>query len=127
MTYIQLDHVVLEVKDVERSLAFYCNILGAIPVRWQEFLNGEAPFASARTGATLIDLFPAKSPAIGPHHLCIEVAQSVDDIMAELASYGYHPDPPEIRFGAKGQGLSVYIEDPDGHRVEVRTYSDPRL
>ncbi|MCL4351978.1 MAG: VOC family protein [Firmicutes bacterium] len=127
MTSIQLDHVVLEVKDVGRSLEFYCKILGAVPVRWQEFLNGEAPFASARTGVTLIDLFPSENPAAGPNHLCIEVAQSVHDIMTELASYGYHPDPPEKRFGAKGQGLSVYIEDPDGHRVEVRTYSDPRL
>ena len=57
------DHVVLNVADVERSLAFYCDELGLEPERVEEWRRGEAPFPSARASATtVIDLVVDRAP-----------------------------------------------------------------
>ena len=58
-TTVELDHIVLEVRDPGRSLTFYDSILGLGRVREREFLRGEAPFVSVRINEhSLIDLFP---------------------------------------------------------------------
>lgn len=117
-----LDHVVLEVHDVERALAFWSGVLGLEPVRLEEFRRGEAPFLSVRAGACLVDLFPSDAPGPGPNHLCIEVDASPQEMVRELEQAGYSGLVPAPRFGSRGNGLSVYVRDPDGHQVEVRTY-----
>jgi catechol 2,3-dioxygenase-like lactoylglutathione lyase family enzyme len=121
----QMDHIVLEVRDVEASLRFYRDLLGMEPVRLEAYRAGGAPFPSVRVGDTLIDLFEAKEPTTGLHHFCIEVAEPVDTILAELDRHALPYTGLGTRFGARGQGQSVYVRDPDGHAVEIRTYTSP--
>lgn len=120
---INLDHVVLEVVNPDQALAFYCDMLGMQPIRLEAFRRGQAPFPSVRAGTALIDLIPASSPGPGPHHLCVEVAEPMAEILKELARLGIATENPQMRFGARGLGQSLYVRDPDGHRVEIRTYA----
>lgn len=122
MTPDRLDHLVLEVKDVERSLTFYCDVLGLKAERLTEFREGHAPFVSLRVGQSLIDLFPSESPIDGPNHFCLAFQDPIETILDTLRQGGLSPTTPDRRFGAEGMGLSVYVDDPDGHTVEIRTY-----
>ena len=97
-----IDHNVLCVSDVERSVTWYCDRLGLVAERLEEWRAGDALFVSLRVdAATLIDLL-ADEPS----------GRNVDIIEMGPASL----------FGARGQGDGVYVRDPDGYRVEVRTY-----
>lgn len=118
-----LDHVVLEVRDVTQSLKFYHELLGLPTVREEAFFRHDVPFASVKVGDALIDLFPMEVPGPGPNHLCIEMDDAMDDIIGALDTWGITHTPPATRFGARGDGLSVYIHDPDGHPLEIRTYA----
>ena len=129
---LSLDHVVLEVRDVLRSLAFYRDILGLVPVRLEEFRAGDAPFVSARLNAeTIIDLFPpalwrdASAPA-NPNHFCITTdAAFARDVEVRLAQAGVPIDLRRPRnFGAQCWGSAFYVSDPDGISVEVRFYGE---
>lgn len=122
MTPDRLDHLVLEVKDVEKSLTFYCAVLGLKTERLTEFREGRAPFVSLRIGQSLIDLFPSESPIDGPNHFCLAFQDPIEAILDTLRQADLSPTPPAPRFGARGMGLSVYVDDPDGHTVEIRTY-----
>ena len=119
---VDVDHVVLNVADVERSLAFYCGELGLAPVRVDEWRRGEAPFPSARvTAAMIIDLFATPRTGVNADHLCL-VVEPMD--LAALAASGRFTvvDGPGRRFGARGDGTSLYVLDPDGNTVELRYY-----
>ena len=71
---IGLDHVVLNVADVERSLAFYCDELGLAPERVEEWRRGEILFPSVRVdGSTIIDLLAAPRTGENADHLCLVV------------------------------------------------------
>jgi len=120
-----LDHVVIETADIHRSLAFYQDVLGMESVRLDEFRSGQAGFVSLRVGDSLIDLFPSEHPGPGPHHVCLEFDCPIEDLVKVLAGQGIPFDPPQWRFGARGMGHSVYVKDPDGHVVELRTYHQP--
>ena len=118
-----IDHVVLTVPDVERTLAWWRDELGLEPVRVDEWRRGEAPFVSLRiSGDTLIDLFPGERTGENVNH----VALVVDDVdLDELASSGrfeVEMGPADL-FGARGVGRGLYIKDPDGNLIELRTYS----
>lgn len=124
MTPTGLDHIVLQVKDIDQSLAFYADLLGLTTERLSEYRKGAAPFVSVRAGSTLIDLFPAQRPGPGPHHLCLTFKEPIDDLAHTLHAAGLAFDPPEPRFGAQGTGFSVYVKDPDGHTIEIRSYHE---
>jgi catechol 2,3-dioxygenase-like lactoylglutathione lyase family enzyme len=117
-----LDHVVLNVADVERSLAFYRDELGLEPVRVDEWRRGEAPFPSVRVDAgTILDLLAVPRTGVNADHLCL-VVEPVD--LAAVRANGRFVvlDGPATRFGARGNGTSLYVEDPDGNTVELRHY-----
>lgn len=125
MRVIGFDHLVLNVADVERSLAFYCGPLGLDPVRVEDWRAGRAPFPSVRVSpATIIDIVPApdrSSRGANVDHLCLVVEpldwQAVIDA-GELTVV----DGPGKRFGAQGTAESVYVRDPDGNTIELRWY-----
>ncbi len=106
-----LDHVVLNVADVERSLVFYCDRLGLAPVRVEEWRRGEVPFPSVRVdAATIVDLLHAPRDGENVDHLCLVVEPT--DLEALKASGGFEVvDGPGRRFGARGQGTSLYVSD----------------
>jgi catechol 2,3-dioxygenase-like lactoylglutathione lyase family enzyme len=110
------DHLVLAVADVERSLAWYQDFLGLEGVRVDEWREGNAPFPSVRVDAsTIIDFIPRRDDSdrgSNLDHLCLVVEP------ADLSSLG----DTGPRYGARGIGTSVYIQDPDGNTVELRHY-----
>ena len=116
------DHVVLRVADVDRSLDWYTGELGLTPERVDEWRRGEAPFPSVRvSGESIIDLVAADRTGENVDHLCLAY-EGVD--MAELAASGRFEvvDGPGPRWGAQGTATSLYVRDPDGNVVELRTY-----
>jgi len=117
-----LDHVVLNVADVERSLAFYCDELGLAPERVDEWRRGAVPFPSVRIDAsTIIDLLAAPRTGENADHLCL-VVEPVDLEAVKSSGHFDVVDGPATRFGARGDGTSLYVNDPDGNTVELRHY-----
>ncbi len=129
---VTIDHVVLEVRDVPRALAFYREVVGFEPVREQEFLAGDAPFGSARVSeGTIIDFFPQRlwrnqERPENPNHLCFTMAkEQVAALRKRLEAGGVEIiREREGNFGAKGLGNSFYFADPEGIELEAK-YHDP--
>ena len=70
----ELDHIVLNVADVDRSLAWYCDLLGLTPERVDEWRAGDVFFPSVRVNdACIIDLFPTDRTGENMNHLCLVV------------------------------------------------------
>jgi glyoxylase I family protein len=124
-----LDHVVLRVNDLARSLRFYCEVLGCKEERRLEALG----LVQLRAGAHLIDLVAVGSPlgkaGGGPpapdgrnvDHICLElVAFDEAALRAHLAGHGVEPGDVGTRYGARGNGPSMYIRDPDANVVELK-------
>lgn len=120
------DHVVLLVADVERSVAWYVDVLGLEPERIEEWRAGTVLFPSVRISPTaIIDILPygpgEQRPSRGNvDHVCLVV----EDDVRELAASGAFDvvDGPDTRWGARGDATSVYVRDPDGNIVELRRY-----
>ena len=129
----ELDHIVLNVSDIHRSLDFYMRVLGLSGERVQEFKAGKVGFPSVRINEqTIIDLFPVKrvSPIKGEknngnlNHFCLVV--SAADFPAAIDCLRENQiairEGPISRWGAQGQATSVYFLDPDGNEIEIRCY-----
>ena len=129
---VDLDHIVLRVKDVERALAFYTGTLGLAPHRVDEFRAEEVPFPCARVNDhTIIDLLPwPDEEPVGDgrrnlDHFCMAV-KGVD--MVEFAEYlqgegvTVNSDRAGRRSGAQGMADSIYINDSEGNVIELRRY-----
>lgn len=130
ITVTGLDHFVLRVRDLDRSIGFYRDVLG-LPIEClEEYRAGTRPFISARVGGQLIDLVPdpGYDPAAGMHnggfmHLCVRVAGRLErDVLPRVRTLGVEviEDAPMIRLGATGYGPSIYVRDPDGYVVELK-------
>lgn len=126
----RLDHVVLRVRDLDRSEAFYRALLGCEVVRRRDDLG----LRHLRAGASMIDLVAvngklgrrggAAAGAEGRNldHLCLRI-EPFDEaaIVAHLARHGVAPHgPAATNLGAEGDGLSLYFDDPDGNTVELK-------
>ncbi len=122
MRILELDHVVFRVTDMERSVQWYRDVLGLPVVRLDEWRQGTAPFVSVRiTPDTIIDLQVGVVDGTNVDH----IALVVDDVdLAVLAASGRFGEiaPPRPLFGARGMGVGIYIRDPDGHGIELRSY-----
>ena len=124
-----LDHIVLRVADVERSLAWYHEKLGLPGVRIEQWRQGEVPFPSVRIDATtIIDFFAVDADTLaaagtdGPlDHLCVLFEGPALQEIADDPGFDVQRGPVRV-FGAQGYGHSVYVHDPDGIVVELRTY-----
>lgn len=124
-----IDHVVLRVVDLPAMLAFYCDVLGCVVERRVDDLG----LVQLRAGRSLIDLVPVDSPLgrVGGappgrggrnmDHFCVRV-EPFDEraIRRHLASHGVDAGPTEARYGAEGQGPSIYISDPEENVVELK-------
>ena len=131
MRIIEMDHIVLNVADVERTLAFYCDVLGLAGERLEEYRAGKVGFPSVRISSdTLIDIMQGPVQNAGRaegrnlNHYCL-VSEPTDlaALSAQLKSQGVTVvTEPVSRWGAHGQAQSIYILDPDGNEVEIRHY-----
>ena len=122
VTVTELDHVVLNVADVERSLRFYVDELGLAPMRVEEWRAGSVLFPSVRVNdGTIIDLLQAARDGENVNHLCLVIEPTDLGVLGASGRFDV-VDGPAIRFGARGDGTSLYIRDPDGNTVELRHY-----
>jgi len=125
----EIDHLVLRVVDVEKMLRFYCDVLDCTIERRQD----EIGLIQLRAGRSLIDLIPVTGKlgrmggdppgkeARNLDHFCLRVEPFDEQtIRAHLASHGIEAGPIELRFGAEGQGPSMYLTDPEGNVVELK-------
>jgi len=124
-----LDHVVIRVADVERSLAFYCGVLGCVEERRVDTLG----LIQLRAGTSLIDLVdldgsigragggPPDEHARNMDHFAVQLETfDTDALRAHLESHGIDPGEVSQRYGARGMGPSMYLRDPDGNVVELK-------
>jgi catechol 2,3-dioxygenase-like lactoylglutathione lyase family enzyme len=117
-----LDHVVLRCTDVERTLAWYRDVLGLAPERVDEWRKGTVPFPSVRVdGGTIIDLLPGRRDGENVDHVCLVVEPTDLDALAASGAFDVVSGPGR-RFGARGDGTSLYVLDPEGNVVELRHY-----
>lgn len=116
-----IDHVVIKVADLDRSIRFYCEVLGCT-LDWR---RDEIGLAHLRVGASFIDLLACATlppDAIrNIDHLCLTVADfDAEKVRQHLQDHGVAIGPAAERYGASGWGLSVYATDPDGNGLELR-------
>ena len=125
-----IDHVVLRVKDLQKMLAFYTEVLGCRLERAQE----EIGLYQLRAGTSLIDLVTVDgtlgrkggaAPGAEGHnldHLCLRLASfDPEAIRAHLEDHGVEIGDAGIRYGAGGEGPSLYLTDPEGNGLELRS------
>ncbi len=130
----EIDHVVLRVVDLDAMLRFYCDALGCKVERRQESLG----LIQLRAGSSMVDLVPVDGklgraggapPGVegrNMDHLCFRVEPfDPEAIRAELAKFDIVPEAPKSRYGAEGEGLSMYVVDPEGNTVELKGPSAP--
>ena len=127
----ELDHIVLRVQDVETSLRFYTQVLGLQAERVEQWRAGEIRFPSARLNAdTIIDFFGsdqqpiARDDAKNQDHFCMVIEPTdMEDLKAKFEGIGVDIQAgPGKRWGSHGDGISLYIYDPDDNVVELRHY-----
>ena len=124
-----LDHVVLRVADMERSLRFYCQVLGCVEERRLDALG----LVQLRAGAQLVDLVdtagplwkpggpPAGEQARNMDHFALQLAHFDEAaIRSHLEAHAVEAGEVAERYGARGNGPSMYIRDPDGNVVELK-------
>lgn len=116
-----LDHIVLVSPDVERLVAWYGDVLGLAAERLAQWRRGEAPFPSLRVSPdTIIDVVAGERTGRNVDHFALVVDLDVDALAAVAAEHGV-AGPKELS-GARGQGHGIYLRDPDGTGVELRSY-----
>jgi len=128
-----IDHVVLRVKDIDAMRRFYCDVLGATHVAYRPELG----MSHLRAGSAMIDLIEVdgalgKAGGAAPgaegrnmDHLCLRVEPfDPDAIVAFLGKQNVAVGKITSRFGAEGNGVSIYLTDPEGNTIELKGPSD---
>ncbi len=124
-----IDHVVIRVQDLVRMIDFYCGVLGCRLERGP----GKNGLAQLRAGGSLIDLVDAAGPSGRqgggrPHaeggnmdHVCLQLQPwDADAISVHLKKHNVEVGDVVTRYGALGDGPSLYIKDPEGNAVELK-------
>lgn len=129
----EIDHLVLRVIDLDRMLRFYCEVLGCTIERRQDAIG----LVQLRAGRSLVDLVPVDGQlgAAGGappgkdgrnlDHFCFRVDPFDEaDIRRQLSAHRIDVGPLENRYGAEGEGPSIYIADPEGNVIELKGPTD---
>lgn len=125
----EIDHIVLRIVDLDAMLAFYRDVLGCTVERRQD----EIGLVQLRAGRSLIDLItidgklgreggaaPAREGR-NVDHFCLRVEPfDAADLQAHLTNHGVDVGVVESRYGAEGEGPSMYIDDPEGNTIELK-------
>jgi catechol 2,3-dioxygenase-like lactoylglutathione lyase family enzyme len=124
-----IDHIVLRVVDLDRMLRFYCEALGCTIERRQDAIG----LVQLRAGRSLLDLVPvdgklgsAGGAAPGKEgrnldHFCFRIEPfDPENIRRHLEASGIDAGPVAQRYGAEGEGPSIYVTDPEGNVVELK-------
>jgi len=125
----EIDHLVLRVVNLEQMLRFYCEVLGCAIERRLD----ERGLVQLRAGRSLIDLVPVNGElgqiggappgkeARNLDHFCLRVEPFDEaEIRNHLETNGIEAGSVESRYGAEGEGPSIYLTDPEGNVVELK-------
>ncbi|MDP1960779.1 MAG: VOC family protein [Reyranella sp.] len=115
----RIDHVVLRVRDLPAMVRFYGQALGFNVERRLERIS----LVQMRAGASLLDLVAGERAEGAPNmdHLCFRVTPfDRDAIVRQLAPFGVSVGETVERYGAEGNGPSVYFDDPEGNQIELK-------
>jgi len=129
----EIDHVVLRVRDMDAMRRFYCEVLGATHVAYRS----EFGMSHLKAGNSMIDLVVVDGPlgkaggaAPGKEgrnmdHFCLRVEPfDQEAIVAHFARHGVTVGEIRRRYGAEGNGISIYVSDPEGNTVELKGPAD---
>jgi glyoxylase I family protein len=125
----EIDHLVLRVVDLNTMIRFYCDILGCTIERRQDSIG----LVQLRAGRSLLDLVPidgelGRAGGAAParegrnlDHFCFRV-EPFDEaaIRRVLEAHGIVTGATESRYGAEGEGPSIYVKDPEENVVELK-------
>lgn len=123
-----LDHLVLRVRNPQRMLNFYCKVLGCCLEREKADIG----LYQLRAGDQLIDLVDIRGPLGGEgeaadhcranmDHFCLRIDPfDPDALLNYLSLSGVICEAPVMRYGAQGEGLSIYLFDPEGNQIELK-------
>ena len=125
-----LDHVVIRAQDAEVMTEFYCDVLGCVVERRS---SPELGLVQLRAGDSLIDIVSVdgeigRMGGAAPgkdgrniDHLCVRLESFKEEVIREqLERFGVIGSKLETRYGAEGNGPSIYIQDPEGNTVELK-------
>lgn len=115
----RIDHVVLRVRDLDGMIRFYEDALGCAVERRLEKIQ----LVQLRAGDSLLDLVKSETPRTGPNmdHLCFRVDPfDLTAIRDALQPFGIAPGDVVQRYGAEGDGPSIYFDDPEGNQIELK-------
>lgn len=124
-----IDHIVLRAHDQQRLVDFYTGVLGLTVEKRQDAIG----LVQLRAGTSLIDIVSVdgrlgRMGGAGPgsegrnlDHLCLTVAGfDLETVKAHLIAHGVEIGEAGLRYGAGGEGLSLYLKDPEGNGLELR-------
>lgn len=127
---LAIDHIVLRTTKLEEMLEFYTNVLNCSIERETAVETG---LTQLRAGSALIDLVVVNSRlgAVGGgaptkternvDHFCLQIRSVPEqEIINYLEKSGIEVGEFSSRYGAQGEGSSIYIQDPEGNGVELR-------
>jgi len=128
-TLRNIDHIVLRVKDIDSMLRFYIDVLGCTMEKVQDKIG----LYQVRAGSSLIDLVPVDgklgrmggaapgAEARNLDHFALRVDMYDEEaIRAHLQAHGVEPGESGSRYGAEGEGPSIYLRDPEGNMIELK-------
>lgn len=124
MKIAALDHLVLTVRDIDETIAFYTRVLGMDCVTFGKNRRALA------FGSQKINLHPAAAP-IQPHaaaptpgsaDICLLIEEPIARALDHFRTLKIAVEGPVARSGAAGEIESVYLRDPDGNLIEIATY-----
>lgn len=123
-TVLGIDHVVFRVRDLDRMIRFYADVLGCQVDHRQEHLR----LVHVRAGRTLIDLVQVRQgeslpdPGMGNQaHLCLRIDPwEPAALRRHLGRLGVTAEWAESNYGAEGTGPSLYLQDPEGNLLELK-------
>ncbi|HLJ25087.1 MAG TPA: VOC family protein [Candidatus Angelobacter sp.] len=125
-TYKGFDHIALVTRNLAAMKKFYSESLG-LPVESEGKSKAGYQVVTLRAGDALLDLFeatptnPAPSANLSEEHFCLcATGSSIYDVIATLKRKGLEPTQAEVNNGARGKGLSTFVRDPDGNKIEVK-------
>lgn len=124
-----IDHLVLRAHDQQKLVDFYTGVLGLTVEKRQDAIG----LVQLRAGSSLIDIVSVdgvlgRMGGAGPaaegrnlDHFCLNVAGfDLEAVKAHLTAHGVEVGAEGLRYGSGGEGLSVYLQDPEGNGLELR-------
>ena len=127
-TIDRVDHIVINCRDLETTVAWYERVLG---LQREEFAYGEHTHVALKYGRQKFNVRPrgtehwwsVDNDAPGSLDICLIANGTIDEVVAHLAACGVEiAKGPVSQIGALGPMTSVYFYDPDRNLIEVALY-----